>query len=124
MSLPPVGQEDLSALHCELRQVSHKWYSLGVQLQISNGTLKRIELENRQMSNCLLEMLTVWLQCTNPLPTWDILTEALESPSVGERLLAQQLSGKYCPRSEGWITPSYPIQGPSPSTAPSSPQGS
>ena len=124
VSLPPVGQGDLRFLHRELHPVSHKWYSLGVQLQISNGTLKRIELENRQMSNCLLEMLTVWLQCTNPTPTWDILTEALESPPVGERLLAQQLSDKYCPRSEGWVAPSYPIQGPSPSTAPSSPQGS
>lgn len=49
------------------------------------------------MSERLLEMLTVWLRCTNPLPTWNILIEALESPPVGERLLAQQLRDKYCP---------------------------
>ena len=42
-------------------------------------------------------MLTVWLKCTNPLPTWNILIEALESPPVWEKLLAQQLRDKYCP---------------------------
>ena len=76
------------------------------------------------MNKCLLEMLTVWLQSTDPPPTWSVLTEALESPLVGERLLAQQLRDKYCPRNEGGVTPSYPTQGPSPSTAASTPQGS
>ena len=56
------------------------------------------------MTECLLEMLTVWLKCTNPPPTWNILTEALESPPVGERLLAQQLRDKYCPQTEGGVT--------------------
>ena len=119
----PVGQEDLSVLHRELHQVSHKWYSLGAQLQIPIGTLQCIEMENRQMTNCLLEMLSTWLQCTSPPPTWSVLTEALESPLMEERLLAQQLRDKYCPRSEGWVTPSYPTQGPSPPSAPSTLQG-
>ena len=48
------------------------------------------------MTEQLLEMLTVWLKCTNPPPTWNILTEALDSPPVGEMLLAQQLRDKYC----------------------------
>ena len=91
------GLRDLSVLHRELHQVSHKWYSLGVQLQIPIGTLKRIEIENHQLTNCLLEVLTVWLQCTNPPPTWSILIEALESSPVEERLLAQQLRDHYCP---------------------------
>ena len=64
------------------------WYSLGVQLEISVGTLKRIELENRQITKCLLEMLIVWLQRTNPSPTWNALIEALESSPVDERPLA------------------------------------
>ena len=119
----PVGLHDLPFLHCELHQISHKWYYLGVQLQIPVGTLNRI-LENYQMNKCLLEMLTVWLQSTDPPPTWSVLTEALESPLVGESLLAQQLRDEYCPRNEGGVTPSYPTQGPSPSTAPSIPQGS
>ena len=50
------------------------------------------------MTERLLEMLTVWLKFTNPSPTWNILTEALESPPVGERALAQQVRTKYCPQ--------------------------
>ena len=75
------------------------------------------------MTECLLEMLTVWLKCTNPPPTWNILIEALESPPVGERLLAQQLRDKYCQRTEERVTHGYPSEGPS-SVGHSTPQGS
>ena len=74
-----VGQGDLKSLHCELHPVSDKWFSLGVQLQVPIETLKFIRRENLPMTERLLEMLTVWLKCTNPPPTWNILTEALES---------------------------------------------
>ena len=96
-----VGQGDLKSLHCELHPVSDKWFSLGVQLKVPIEALKCIEAEHYQMSRRLLEMLTVWLKCTNPPPTWYILTEALKSPPVGERLLAQRLRDKYCPRNGG-----------------------
>ena len=107
-----VGQGDLKSLHCVLHPVSDKWFSLGVQLQVPIETLKCIETEHNQMSRCLLEMLTVWLK-SNPPPTWKILTEALESPPVGEKLLAQQLRDKYCPQTEGGVTHGYPTQQPS-----------
>ena len=114
-----VGLDDLRVLYNELLPVSHLWYSLGIQLQIPIETLKRIRIET-EMNKCLLEMLTVWLQSTDPSPTWSILIEALDCPAVEERLLAQQLRDKYYPRNEGWVTPSYPIQRPA---GPSTPQG-
>ena len=104
MPTHPVGQGDLKSLHSELHPVADKWYTLGVQLQVPIETLKCIRRENHPMTECLLEMLTVWLKCTNPPPTWNILTEALESPPVGERLLAQQLRDKYCQRTEKRVT--------------------
>ena len=122
MSLLSVGQEDLRVLHCELHPVSDKWYSLGVQLQVPIETLKCVRRENLPMTERLLEMLTVWLKCTNSPPTWDILTEALESPPVGEGLLAQQLRDKYCPRTEGGTTDGSPTLGNT--FRPSAPQGS
>ena len=100
---PYIGQKDLKSLQNELDPVSDKWFSLGVQLAIPIGTLKRIEIEHKEVGRFLLEMLTVWLKQTNPPPTWNILAEALESPSIGERLLAQQLRDKYSPRREGRI---------------------
>ena len=111
-----VGQGDLKSLHCVLHPVCDKWFSLGVQLQVPIDTLRCIRRENLPMTEQLLEMLTVWLKCTNPPPTWNILTEALESPPVGERLLAQQLRDKYCPQTEG-VTHGYPTQQPSPAVA-------
>ena len=112
-----VGQGDLKSLHCVLHPVSDKWFSLGVQLQVPIDTLRCIRRENLPMTERLLEMLTVWLKCTNPPPTWNILTDALESPPVGERLLAQQLRDKYSPQTEGGVTHGYPNQQPSPSIA-------
>ena len=107
------GQGDLKSLHCELHPVSDKWFSLGVQLQVPIETLKCIRRENLSMTERLLEMLTVWLKCTNPPPTWTILTEALESAPVGEGLLAQQLRDKYCPPTERGVAREYPTQRPS-----------
>ena len=116
MPMHPVGQGDLKSLHSELHPVADKWYTLGVQLQVPIETLKCIRRENLPMTECLLEMLTVWLKCTTPPPTWNILTEALESPPVGERLLAQQLRDKYCPRTEKRVIHGSVISTPQPST--------
>ena len=117
-----VGQGDLKSLHSELHLVADKWYSLGVQLQVPIETLKCIRRENLPMTECLLEMLTAWLKCTTPPPTWNILTEALESPPVGEILLAQQLRDKYCPRTETGTTDGFPTLGRT--FRPNAPQGS
>ena len=100
MSLLSIGQEDLKSLHSELHPVSDKWFSLGIQLQISFETLKSIQSDNRTTAECLLEMLTVWLKQIHPSHTWDILIDALESPPVGEMALADQLRAKYCPQIE------------------------
>ena len=99
-----IGIEDLRFLYCELRPVSDKWFCLGLQLQVPYETLQCIKIENSK-DGCLLQMLTVWLKCCNPPPTWNILTKALET--VGERLLAQQLRGKYCPQTEGDLWPPH-----------------
>ena len=122
MSLLSVGQEDLRLLHNELHLVSDKWFPLGVQLQVPTATLRCIRSDFRTVADCLLEMLTVWLQCTNSPPTWDILIEALESPPMGERHLAQQLRDKYCPRTEEGTTDGSLTLGKT--FQPSAPQGS
>ena len=105
-----VGQEDLKSLQDQLHCISHKWYFLGIQLQIPTDTLKCIRSDNRTVAECLVEMLAVWLKHANPPPTWNILTEALDSSPVGEGLLAKQLRDKYCTSAEGGVTHRHPIQ--------------
>jgi len=122
-TLCSIGQEDLRNLHCELHPISYKWYSLGVQLQVPIGTLKCIESDCAKVSDCLLEMLTTWVKHSNPPPTWEALAEALESPPVGERTLAQQLRDKYCRGGEEVIPHIHPTPGPSLPGAPPTSQG-
>ena len=54
VSTHPVGERDLKSLHSELYPLSVKWYPLGIQLQVSIGTLKSIQKENISMADCLL----------------------------------------------------------------------
>ena len=110
--LPPVDQKCLKILQSELFPISYKWYSLGVQLEVPISNLKCIKVENSKMDQCLLKMLATWLKTTNPPSTWNILTGALESPPVGEKLLAQQLRDKYCSRTEVEVTHCNPSQQP------------
>ena len=97
----------LKCLYSELHQVSHKWLFLGVQLGVSISALKWIQMDIRIATNCLPKMLDMWLNCTHT-PTWNTVVDALESPPVGELNLAQQLRGKYCPRTGGRVTYEYP----------------
>ena len=117
-----VGQEDLKSLHSELHLVSDEWFSIGVQLQVPIGTLRCIRSDIHTVADCLLEMLTVWLKQINPPPTWNNLIKALESPPVGEGLLAQQLRDKYCPSTEEGTPDGSPTFGKT--FRPSAPQGS
>ena len=119
-----VGERDLKFLHSELYPLSDKWYPLGVQLQVPIGTLRCIKKEHFLMTDCLLEMLIAWLKCTDPPPSGIVLIEALESPPVGERLLAQQLRAKYCSIGEEGLSSNDPTQSPFPSGSFSIPQGS
>ena len=60
-----------------------KWYYIGLELGIDPGTLNSIKGNNDNNEDRLSAMLTVWLNTAQPKPTWAVLTEALQSPTVG-----------------------------------------
>ena len=84
----------------ELLDVSDKWFNLGLELQLRVGTLRRLRNEYPDLSEALREMLFHWLKKVDPPPTWEGLACALESRTVGEPRLAEQLRTKYC-KTEG-----------------------
>ena len=93
----------MNALSCvldELLDVSHKWFNLGLKLQLSVGILERVRDQYSDPSTSLREMLLHWLKKVDPPPTWEGLACALESRTVGEPRLAEQLRTKYC-KTEG-----------------------
>ena len=91
-----LGENDLRCVYKELLDISHKWFKLGVELQLRVGTLERVRDQYQDPSTALLEMLLHWLKKVDPPPTWKGLACALESRTVGEPRLAEQLRTKYC----------------------------
>ena len=60
-----------------------KWYNIGLELDIDPGTLDTIKRDNDNSDDRFRAMLTTWLKMTEPKPTWEVLVEALQSPTVG-----------------------------------------
>ena len=95
-----LGVSDLSCVLEELLDVSHKWFNLGLKLQLSVGTLELVRDQYPDSSTALREMLLHWLKKVDPPPTWEGLACTLESRTVREPRLAEQLRTKYC-KTEG-----------------------
>ena len=97
----PAGQQlsvhDLHVVMEELNDVRANWYHIGMQLEVSVGTLKAIKEQYlNNPSDCLRETLTTWLKSSTPHPTWSKVMDALRSSTVGESRLAADLEQKYC----------------------------
>lgn len=75
-------------------QVEDKWMILGIQLGMSHGSLKSIEVNRqRDPQNCLLDVLEMWLQQVNPPPTWAAVIDAVEF--IGKMRIGKDLRHKY-----------------------------
>ena len=86
----------------EIFSVRHKWYDIGVELNIPYHTLNVIEKDHpNNCADCLRKMLEHWLTRTTPAPSWSGLVEALSSEPVGEQRLASQIQSKYCTTRDG-----------------------
>ena len=73
-----------------LHEVRVKWYAIGIQLNISTGTLDTIKVSSTDCGICLQEMLKFWLSSRSHNATLDDLLEALTSDPVGENTLAER----------------------------------
>ena len=87
--------DDLRDSQKQLIKVSHKWYDIGLELNVKPSVLNRIRSQYSNPTECLREMLSEWLSGTNPYPTWEALAQALESLTVGESRLAMNVREKY-----------------------------
>ena len=81
----------INALH----SVCHKWYNIGVQLEISTFQLKSIERKSSDSMDQLRDTLDYWMS-NDPSPSWRHLVDVLKAPSVGENRLAKAIEEKYC----------------------------
>lgn len=97
-----LSDKDIKHVRREIYDARTKWYDIGIELEIPTSTLKSIKLMyNNSPAECLVEMLDTWLKQVNPKPSWRLLTNALEQPTVGEEQLADKLKRRYCPSKKG-----------------------
>ena len=69
-----------------------KWYLIGLELDISAGTLDSIgKANNQNPDDCLTAMIKDWLRNEKPKPSWAAVARALKSSIVGYAQLAEQL---------------------------------
>ena len=78
----------LPYLQEELFDLRSKWYDIGVQINIENGTLQNIRSQFSDNGDGLRELLTHWLKGT---PVWEDLFKALRSRPVGAHDTATKL---------------------------------
>ena len=96
----PLGPNDLRCVRTAVYSIHHKWYNIGLELNIPFTALDAIEANHRLTDKCLTEMLKQWLNCDSPPPSWSALVEALSSEPVGEKRLAGEIQTKYCATQE------------------------
>jgi len=91
-----LGIHHLKDVHEELIGVSHKWYDIGLQLNLPVGTLDRIREQYSDPQTRLREILKSWLVSVDPYPTWRALVKVLKRRAVEEHSLADELKAKHC----------------------------
>ena len=92
--------DDLQTITQELLSVAERWKAIGVALSLNfdEDEMKTFpkHVAYRSEEDHLSEMLKWWLSCVSPEPCWRTIIDALRSPAVGEKKLAQNLESKYC----------------------------
>ena len=71
-----------------------KWRRIGLELDITSGTLDAIDQRFSNPTDRLEQVLSSWL--SKGSATWKQLVEALFSVPVGETQLSKQIQKKYC----------------------------
>ena len=86
---------DLRSITNELGSVMNKWFQIGVQLGINETNLHQIEADYCTVDRCFSEMISFWLKGnTEVAVTWKSIIDALESPAINEKGLANWLREK------------------------------
>lgn len=75
----------------DLQPLAADWKSLGTQLKIKRTQLRNIEGENSRVANCFENVIEDWLTNVDPPHTKERLVEVLESESLREKRLANDI---------------------------------
>ena len=84
--------DDLKVVQHSMWDARTKWFNLGLQLNVKPTSLVAIQQNNKEHTDaCMNEMLIMWLNQSNPPPTWSSLVAALKQSTVGLGQLADSI---------------------------------
>ena len=87
----------LKTLFNALHSVSHKWFRIGLQLDVPVHHLNIIKENQLDAEQRMCSMLDYWMNnASDPLPSWKVLVDALKAAAVSENKLAKDLDERYC----------------------------
>ena len=78
-----------------------RWRSIGLALGLKSAQLDEIKIDNRNASDCLTRVLTLWLKKAYNTekfgePSWELLARAVAHPAGGNNpALAEEIDMKY-----------------------------
>jgi hypothetical protein len=76
--------------------VPDKWKKVAVQLELSRGEIKAIQKDEDDSFDRFMAVMDHWKQSLSKPFTWATLVSALQSPSVNETRLADELKHEFC----------------------------
>lgn len=89
-------KQDLQRIYEDVLTAASKWHSLGLALRLHPDDLETIKTAKRDIpTECLKEMLNLWLSKSSQIPTRKKLIAALRQPTVGHEELADDLEKNY-----------------------------
>ena len=93
-----MAELELHTVINELYEARHKWFDIGIQLQLDHSELKGIEDKYRSdPGDCFRQMFIAWKTSSSQAPkTWSTLTAILRQPSIKYEELATKIEEKHC----------------------------
>ena len=90
---------DLKFVRSAIWEARSKWMDIGIELSLKKSDLDALEeTDGGNVGKCFTEMISLWLNKTNPLPSLSTLVAALKEQAVGFEQLADQLEKKWSER--------------------------
>ena len=87
---------DLGKVYESLVNIKHRWYVLGLQLDVETNKLDGIQSQfPQQPEMALLEVIKEWLKQTGKPCSWNVLVKALRTNSVNEEKTAKYIEMSY-----------------------------
>ncbi len=79
---------------------TNEWIAIGLQLEISMADIERIKIDHNTEKERFGAIFDKWKRTAVPCFTWNTLVNILNSPSVQEHKLAEDIRNKYIAQSQ------------------------